>query len=99
MKAKVEVNRGSYGFGYTWTLILSGKSKEKRMFLGQDNKVCSRLLQCSPSYIVEQIGTRDIESEQGSKKLAKFILETLKENHLLSTRKIMSMESWDLCVE
>jgi len=99
MRVYVEVNRGSYGFGHTWTLVLEGKSSTKSFYLGQDVKVCSRLLQCDPSYVVQQIGTREIQSDRGSKRLARFILDTLKENHLLSTRKLMTMESWSLCVE
>ncbi len=99
MKASIIVNRGSYGFGHTWTLVLEGKSSTRSFYLGQDVKVCSRLLQCDPSYVVQQIGTREVESDRGSKRLAKFILDTLKENHLLTTRKIMKMQNWDLCVE
>jgi hypothetical protein len=99
MKARVEVNRGSYGFGHTWTLVLEGKSNTRSFYLGQDAKVCSRLLQCDPSYVVKQIGTRDVECDRGSARLARFILNTLKENHLMTTRKIMSMDAWELCVE
>ena len=99
MKARIEVSRGSYGFGHTWTLVLEGKSKTKRLFLGQDVKVCSRLLGMEPSYVVQRIGTREIESNKGSKNLAKLILQTLKENHLITARKLMSMESWQICVE
>ena len=99
MKATIKVSRGSYGFSHEWTLILEGKQKTKSFYLGQDIKVCMRLLQCSPSYVIERIGTREIESEMGSRNLAKFILETLKENHLLTPRKLMAMEPWDLCVQ
>ena len=99
MKARVEVNRGSYGFGHTWTLVLEGRSSTRSFFLGQDVKVCSRLLQCDPSYVVQQIGTRDVESDRGSRRLARFILDTLKDNHLMTTRKIMAMDAWELSVE
>jgi len=99
MKARVETSRGNYGFSYTWTLVLEGKSSTKSFYLGQDVKVCSRLLQCTPSHVVSQIGTRDITSNKGSRKLAKFILDTLKENHLITTRQIMKMDSWELSVE
>jgi hypothetical protein len=99
MKASIKVERGSYGFGHTWTLVLEGKSNTRSFYLGQDVKVCSRLLQCDPSYVVKQIGTREVESDRGSKRLARFILDTLKENHLMTTRKIMSMDAWELCVE
>jgi hypothetical protein len=99
MKASIKVEKGSYGFGHTWTLVLEGKSNTRSFYLGQDVKVCSRLLQCDPSYVVKQIGTREVESDRGSKRLARFILDTLKENHLMTTKKIMSMDAWELCVE
>jgi hypothetical protein len=99
MKATVKVNRGSYGFGHTWTLVLEGKSSTRSFFLGQDVKVCSRLLQCDPSYVVQKIGTREVGSDKGSSRLARFILDTLKEHHLITTRKIMNMQDWELCVE
>jgi len=44
MKATIEVNRGSYGFGYEWTLLVSTKTKEQRFYLGQDSKFCNRVL-------------------------------------------------------
>lgn len=98
MKAFIEVSVGSYGFGHVWSLVLVGKSSTRKFLLGQDVKVCSRLLQCDPSYVVQAIGTRDVQSEVGSKRLAKFILETLKENHMITPRDIMKMDAWDLCV-
>lgn len=99
MKANIEITRGSYGFGHYWTLVLEGKTSTKRMYLGQDVKVCSRLLQCSPSCVVQAIGTREITTPRNNKRLAKFILDTLKENHLITPRKIMKMQDWDLAVD
>jgi hypothetical protein len=98
MKASINIT-SSYGFDHNWTLVLEGKNNTKTFYLGQDVKVCSRLLQMSPSDVIANIGTREISNNTiGNKKLAKFILKTLKENYLITTRKIMSMDNFELCV-
>jgi hypothetical protein len=99
MKARVEISRGSYGFGHTWTLVLDGKSQSKSFFLGQDVKFCERVLGMSPRYIVQQIGSGEITIDKYNKRLARFIIDTLKDEHGLTGRKLMSMESWELCAQ
>jgi hypothetical protein len=98
MKARVEISRGSYGFGHTWTLVLDGKSQSKSFFLGQDVKFCERVLGMSPRYIVQQIGSGEIQDERVNKRLARFILDTLKSDGL-TTRKLMTMEPWSISAE
>jgi hypothetical protein len=98
MKATILVSAGPYGFGKTWTLELTTKTRTKQFFLGQDGKVCSRLLQMEARDVVQAIGTPVLD-EKGCKKLAKFILETIKERHLITTAKLMNMEAWALAVE
>ena len=99
MNATIEIT-SNYGFDHNWTLVLESNGNIKSFLLGQDTKVCSRLLQMSPRDVVEAIGTREIDyGTIGNKRLAKFILSVLKENHLLTTRKIMGMDSWSLCVQ
>jgi hypothetical protein len=50
----------------------------------------------SPSYIISQIGTRNIgEGEKGNTKLAKFICQTLG----LNGRNIDKIEPWGLCCQ
>jgi len=99
MKARVEISRGSYGFGHEWTLVLEGKSQSKSFFLGQDVKFCDRVLGMSPRYIIQKIGSGEIEDERVNRRLAKFILDTLKEHHGLTGRKLMSMNNWELCAQ
>ena len=100
MKASVIIKRGGYGFSYTWTLRLEGKSKTREFYLGQDVKFCHRVLGVDPSYIIQQIGTREVDNgTRGNKLLARFILDHLNEYHLLTTKKIMNLQPWELCAE
>lgn len=95
MKANLEITKGSYGFSYEWTLTCETPKIKKSFYLGQDIKFCSRVLGCEPAYIVKAIGTNRIDTEQGQKKLAKFIVEMLG----LNGRNIKNMEAWELCCQ
>ena len=86
---KVTITRGAYGFGHDWTLEVYGK----QYYLGQDVKFCSRVLGMEPRYIVEQIGSPEIEVPAVNKRLAQFIV-----NELGITRKT-SINAWDLCAQ
>ena len=71
MKAEIQIS-SSYGFDHNWTLVVSTAKKTKSFFLGQDVKFCSRVLGMDTSYIIQQIGTREIDNgTPGNKKLAK----------------------------
>ena len=95
MKAQILIS-SSYGFDHNWTLVVSTKTKTKSFYLGQDVKFCDRVLGMSPSYIISQIGTRNIgEGESGNTKLAKFICQTLG----LNGRNIDKIEPWGLCCQ
>ena len=89
MQAEIKVT-SAYGFDRNWTLVVSTAKKTKSFYLGQDVKFCSRVLGMEPSYIIEQIGTREVD-----KKLAKFICEQLK----LNGRNISKIEPWELCAQ
>lgn len=88
---RIEITK-QYGFAYYWTLVYRNKS----YYLGQDVKVCNRLLQMQPSDVVQAIGTREIDKPTGNKKLAKFIVNTLKERHLINFK---NLQPWELCAE
>lgn len=95
MEAKIKIT-SSYGFDHNWTLVVSTAKKEKSFYLGQDVKFCNRVLGMEPSYIIEQIGTREIdENTIGNKKLAAFICKQLK----LNGRNISKIEPWELCAQ
>jgi len=95
MKANIIVTQGSYGFGHEWTLECETKTTKKNFYLGQDVKFCSRVLGCEPSYIVKAIGTNRLDTDTGTRKLAKFIVEQLG----LNGRSIKKMEAWELCCQ
>ena len=95
MKAQILIS-SSYGFDYNWTLVVSTATKTKSFYLGQDVKFCSRVLGMDSSYVVSQIGTREInEGTKGNVKLAKFICQSLG----LNGKNIDKIESWGLCAQ
>lgn len=95
MKAEIKIT-SQYGFAHYWELIVSTRTKQKRFFLGQDVKFCSRVLGMETSYIVQQIGTREIDNgTPGNRKLAQFICKELG----LNGRNIDKIEAWGLCAE
>lgn len=94
MKASIEITQ-QYGFAHYWTLVLTKGKQRKSFYLGQDVKFCKRVLGMDPGYIVQQIGTRDISSPQGNRKLANFIVDTLG----LENYNVMDMDIWGLCSE
>ena len=85
----VKVESSAYGFGHTWTLEVYGK----RYYLGQDVKFCSRVLGMSPSDVVMAIGTNRLDTDKGTKALARFIVKEL------GIKKSSKIEPWGLCSE
>ena len=95
MNAEIKIG-SNYGFDHNWTLIVSTAKKSKFFYLGQDVKFCNRVLGMDTSYLVQQIGTREIGyGTPGNKKLAKFICNELG----LNGRNIDKIEPWGLCAE
>jgi hypothetical protein len=95
MKAHIQIS-SSYGFDHNWTLVVSTPKMTKSFYLGQDVKFCSRVLGMDTSYVVQQVGTREIaEGTKGNKKLAKFIIDTLG----LDIKKVKELQPWELCCQ
>ena len=83
MKAQILIS-SSYGFDHNWTLVVSTPKKTRSFYLGQDVKFCQRVLGMDTSYVVSQIGTREIaEGTKGNTKLANFICKFFKSNIIL----------------
>lgn len=96
MKSQIIISEGPYGFGRTWTLEVTGKDWSRSFYLGQDAKVCHRLLNMSPNDVVHSIGTREIgEGTKGNRALAKFIMTQLG----LNARKLKGLSMWELSAE
>lgn len=95
MEAEIKIT-SNYGFDHNWTLVVSTAKKTKSFYLGQDVKFCSRVLGMEPSYIIEQIGTREIDHGTiGNQKLAKFICKHLN----INGRTMFKYEPWELCAQ
>lgn len=96
MKALIQIDLGSYGFGHTWSLVLTKRNgTSKSFYLGQDVKFCSRVLGMSPRYIVEQIGSGNITEPNVNTKLANFIIKSLG----LNKTELFKLEPWAICAE
>lgn len=81
-----------YGFAHYWTLIYHNK----RYYLGQDVKFCNRILQMHPRDVVRSIGDNDLSNEKTNKKLARFIVQTLKSQYSIDFK---NLQPWELCAE
>ena len=96
MKAIILIERGSYGFGHNWSLVLTkNNGTSKSFYLGQDVKFCSRVLGMEPRYIVEQIGSGNITEPSINTRLANFIIDSLG----LSKTELFKQETWAICAE
>lgn len=87
----IDISVGGYGFSHNWTLNAFGK----QFFLGQDIKFCRRVLGMDTSYVVSQIGTNDLRTEEARTALAEFIVEHLE----LDEDRVNGLETWDLCAQ
>ena len=94
MTSKINITRGDYGFGHNWTLEISTPKGTKAFYLGQDIKFCNRVLNMAPSYVVQSIGTAEIDNgTKGNTLLAKFICKELGINGWNFKR----LKEWELC--
>jgi hypothetical protein len=92
MEARIVISNGAYGFEHNWTLVINDMH---HFYLGQDVKFCNRVLGISPSYIVKQIGSNDVENPTVNKRLANFIINKLE----LTEDKLNTLNNWDLCAQ
>jgi hypothetical protein len=90
-KMKIVITQ-HYGFAHYWTLIY----RNKRYHLGQDVKFCNRVLNMLPRDVVKAIGDNDLSNEKTNRKLARFIVSTLKERHLINFK---NLQTWELCAD
>lgn len=93
MKASVKITMGDYGFSHNWTLVIDlGRGKVKEFWLGQDVKFLNRVLGVSPSDVINEIGSRNIQDPKINKRLASYILDVLN----LDKESISGLSPWDL---
>jgi hypothetical protein len=89
--AQIIISAGPYGFGRTWQLQAFGK----RFYLGQDAKVCSRLLGLDPQTVIKKIGGNNISDDQINNNLAVLIINTLD----LTFEAAQDLEAWALACD
>lgn len=89
--AQIIISAGPYGFGRTWQLAAYGK----RFYLGQDAKVCSRLLGLDPSEVIKLIGGNNISDDQINNNLAVLIINTVG----LTAQSAEGLEAWALACD
>lgn len=89
MKCSLKIH-SNYGFDHNWTLVINGKS----FYLGQDVKFCTRVLEMSPSEVIEESGVKDLRPEENKTKLATWIAGKLG----LTEETTENLEPWELSV-
>jgi len=96
MKANIEIYSVNYGgfVARNWTLVLTKDKLEKKFFLGQDAKFCSRVLGMQPREVIDAIGSDELFKDEVKIKLAEFIVEQLE-----LTEEVFNLESWELACE
>ena len=89
--AQIILSAGPYGFGRTWQLKAFGKL----FYLGQDAKVCSRLLGLDPKEVINLIRGNNISDDKINNNLAVLIIDTIS----LNFEAAQDMEAWALACD
>jgi len=99
MDARIEWQRNGYGFGHDLFLVLPETKTlpEQSFFLGQDAKICYRLLGMCPQdvarYLKERVGTCDLKTVRANRELARLIVKACG-----GMRVIRNLSPWALHV-
>ena len=93
MKANIEIFHENYGgfMVHNWQLVLTKGKLEKKFFLGQDAKFCSRVLGMTTSDVIDAVGSTELFRDEVKIKLAEFIVKQLE-----LTEDAFNLESWEL---
>lgn len=90
-----------YGMFCYWHLVKAAKNEDgsyrclNMWCLGQDVKVCSRILGMEPRDVMSSAKISKLTTEKDKIKLAKFIM-----NHLeIDAKKLEGVKSWELACE
>ncbi len=86
----------AYGFGRDWYLNVETNNGVKEFRLGQDVKVCSRLLGMTPKEVTTEIGSNDLRRKTTRKKLAEFILYKI---GICYEEELDTLQPWELSVD
>lgn len=92
------ITRNGYGFGYDWQLEATKDGVTKHFYLGQDAKVCSRILGMTGRELTVEIGSNDITLFETRQKIANLILEAIGVNEE-NEDEFMNLQPWEIAAE
>jgi hypothetical protein len=98
MEKDLIITRNGYGFGFDWQLSVTKNGVTKNFYLGQDAKVCSRILGMESSEVMDIVGSNNLALKETREKIADLILEAVgvtpdKED------EFMEMQPWMIAAE
>ena len=105
MKAKVIHYPNGYGFGHDWQLQLTNDQGEmKQLYLGQDAKVCRRIIGCMEDEIQGLIGGNNIDNPEINENLAWLIIDSVNADPANQDREVvfnalMNVQPWEIAAE
>ena len=98
MKTELLITRNGYGFGDNWQLSVTKGKKHKVFYLGQDAKVCYRMLGLSPKELTNEIGSNDLTKKETRQAICDLILDAIgitPENE----NKLFNLQPWEIASE
>lgn len=96
--ADLIVTRNGYGFGHDWQLEVTKDGVTKQFYLGQDAKVCQRILGMTTTEVAETVGSNDLTIAETRTAIANLILETIGVNEDTED-DLMNLQPWELAAE
>jgi hypothetical protein len=110
MEAKILHSPNGYGFGHDWQLQLTKDQVPKTFYLGQDAKVCSRILGMNATEMEREglIPNRNIDDPETNKALAWLIVravttdpEAVSDEYLIEVAEHIydHANAWDIAAE
>lgn len=101
-KPKIEtdllITRNGYGFGYDWQLKVQVRNKIKVFYLGQDAKVCRRILGLRPDDLINEIGSNDLNLLSTRTAIANLILDAIGVNDD-NLNEFLNLQPWEIAAE
>jgi hypothetical protein len=98
MEVDLIITRNGYGFGHDWQLEVTKGDETKVFYLGQDAKVCSRILGMRPSEVADIVGSNDLTLKETREAIADLILEAVgvtEDNE----DEFFNLQPWEIAAE
>jgi hypothetical protein len=94
---KLRTKPNAYGFGRDWYLTI----EDREFWLGQDAKVCSRVLGCSPKDVINEWENETNKEYTGwNDDFSNWLADVLAGAYLNNEDvNVNDLREWDLCVQ